>query len=75
MAPNKNSHIFIYPFSYQVNVLFKILNTPNRVRYNLRAMEIGQGNLKFFNLEVTEYIHRTELSYHLSVSIQEKKMT
>ena len=43
------------------------------MRYNLRAMEIGQGNLKFFNLEVTEYIHRTELSYHLSVSIQEKK--
>ena len=27
MAPNKNSHIFIYPFSYKVNVLFKILNT------------------------------------------------
>lgn len=37
-------------------------------------MEIGQGNLKFFNLEVTEYMHCTGLSYHLSVSIQEKKM-
>lgn len=41
----------------------------------MKAMEIGQGNLKFFNLEVTEYMHRTELSYHLSVSIQEKKIT
>lgn len=41
----------------------------------MRAMEIGQGNLKFFNLEVTEYMHRTKLSYHLSVSIQEKKIT
>ena len=27
MAPNKNSHIFVYLFSYKVNVLFLILNT------------------------------------------------